>query len=98
MPLQMTIHEAGSVMDASGRQITILGKQIGGESLTVSATAVNSAPVTQHCLVAIKAGENCMIRISTNATTNIANSFPLSAGERDIRLLHQGQFVSVIAA
>lgn len=100
MALRLTFHEIMSVTDPNGRPLSILGRQLGGEELAVSVAVASSQPASKPCLVHFKAGEDCFVAFGAEnaATTNIANSFPLDAGERDTRLIAFGDVVSVIAA
>lgn len=100
MALRYTLHSVLLVKDANEQTAQLLGPQIGGGSLTVSGTVASSAVIAEPCFVSMKAGENSMVRVGANnaATTNIVNSFPLDANERDVKYVGAGQYISVIAA
>lgn len=100
MGLRITIHKTMAVVDPNGRVLSILGPQIGGMDVNIGAVVANSFPAGQPCVAHFKADADCFIAIgeADAATTNIANSFPLDAGERDTRLLNEGDIISVIAA
>ncbi len=101
MALRYTLHNAMLVEDGNGNSVQMLGPQIGGGSLAVSASVASmAAALSDPCFVHMKAGEACMVRIGVAgaATTSPANSFPLDANDRDTKYLPAGSFLSVIAA
>lgn len=100
MGLRITIHKTFAVYDPNGRLLPLLGEQLGGQELAIGGVAANSFPAGQPCIAHFKADADCFIAIgpAAVATANIALCFPIDAGERETRLLKEGDMISVIAA
>lgn len=99
MPVHVTFHELLLSRDPTGVPVPVLGRRLSARNaIAVGAAAVNSSAAPQNCLAKITATEACVVEIGAADAAVAAASEYWAAGERDIRCVGQGQFVSVRTA
>lgn len=100
MALLVSYCEVSLLKDANGSVVQVLGAQIGGESLAVSAAVTNGTTALVDCLAHFYAEEPCWYKLGVGAVAarTPASNAAMFAAERETRFLKAGQRLSVIGA
>lgn len=99
MPVHVTFHELLLTRDPMGTPVPVLGRRLSDRNaLAVGGAPDNSSAAPQNCLAKITATEACVVEIGAADAAVAAASEYWAEGERDIRPVSLGQFVSVRTA